>query len=132
MNGKKIGEAFEAAVAGIVPCYLAEAETEEYPFLVYDQLVSPISTKDGVVAYDSYLACTIYSEDPDEAENIAAAVAAAVKTAESMRPYGLHPDTVDRGCSQGIWEFSMAWNIHQNTISPASSGSGSGTSGVGA
>lgn len=115
MNGKKIGEDFETAVAGIVPCYLAEAETDEYPFLVYDQFTTPVATKDGIVGYSALLACTIYSEDPDEAEDIAAAVAAAVQTAECMQSYGLHPDTIDRGCSQGIWEFSLAWNIHQNT-----------------
>ena len=127
MNGKKIGEAFEAAVTGIVPCYLAEAEVNEYPYLVYNQYIQPVQTKDGAEGYDSILACTIYSQDPNEAEDIAAAVAAAIMTAESMRPFGIHPDSIDRDCSQGEWEFSLSWIIHQNDMAPAVPGSGSGS-----
>lgn len=122
MNGKKIGEDFETAVSGIVTCYLAEAETNEYPFLVYDQFTTPVVTKDGIEGFDALLACTIYGRDPDEVEDIAGAVSAAVMTAECMQPYGLHPETIDRDCNNGIWEYSLAWNIHQNELNQENNG----------
>lgn len=123
IDKETIGEAFESAVAGIAPCYLSEAETDEYPFIVYDQTVTAINTKDGIGALSSSLMAVVVTIDPNEAENIAEAVASAVK--EGMAAYGLYPQYYTRNCTDGVWEYTLVWTIRQSHFT-ASSGSGSG------
>ena len=125
-----IGKAFESAVANIAPPYLAEAETDEYPFIVYNQTVSPLLTKDGLAAFQASLTATIISDDPNNAENIANAVAYAVRT--RMTGFSTFPETLNRDCTNGVWEITLTWTVRQQDMTPtATSGSGSG-SGVGA
>ncbi|MBO4657951.1 MAG: hypothetical protein J5639_09290 [Bacteroidales bacterium] len=117
MNDKEsIGKAFEAAVGDIAPCYLAEAETDTYPYIVYYQYVEVISSKDGPEALQSNLSATIVSDTFDDAEDIAGAVSAAMMTAESMQPYRVIPMTFDRDCAGNVWEFTMTWVIRQLSI----------------
>lgn len=122
---EKIGKAFEAAVGNIAPCYLAEAETDEYPFIVYNQTVTPVWTKDGIGALQSTLEAAVVSADADEAEEVAGLVARAVRT--QMTAFGVVPQTLDRDCTNGIWQISLTWAITQTDMTPASSGSGSGS-----
>lgn len=124
IDKETIGKVFESTVAGIVPCYLSEAETEDYPFLVYDQTVTPLITKDGVCSLSSSLAAVIVAEDPNQAETIAEAVAAAVRI--GMADYGVFPQYYTRDCTNGIWEYTLTWTIRQNSFT-AGSGSGSGS-----
>ena len=127
MIGKDtIGKAFETAVAGIAPAYLSEAETDEYPFIVYDSMISTRLGKDGILAYDSSLRAVIVADDPNVAENIADAVALAVKT-DMREAYGVYPETLDRTCNSGIWQIDLTWTIRQHGRTPTGSGSGSGS-----
>lgn len=130
IDREKIGKAFEAAVGTIAPCYLAEAETDEYPFIVYQQTVTPVRSKDGEAALQSALTAVIVSDDPDEAEDVAERVAAAART--RMEGFAVYPDTLDRDCTNGVWEITLTWTVRQQDMTPpATSGSGSG-SGAGA
>jgi hypothetical protein len=125
IDSETIGKAFESTVGGIAPCYLSEAETEEYPFIVYNQTVTALNTKDGIGALQSYLSAVVVSDDADEAEEIAGQVARAVR--EGMQGYGLYPDTLDRDCTDNVWEITLTWTIRQHDMTPAGSGSGSGS-----
>ena len=125
IDSEQIGKAFEAAVGYIAPCFLSEAETDEYPFIVYQQTVTPVRCKDGIAFLQSSLQAVIVSDDPDEAEDVAEEVAHAART--RMQGFALYPDTLDRDCTNGIWEITLTWTIRQHDMTPASSGSGSGS-----
>lgn len=118
---ERIGKAFESAVGSIAPCFLSEAETDEYPFIVYNQTVVPMLDKDGIGLLESSLQATIVSDDPDDAEDIAEQVAAAVRT--GMTGYAVYPETLNRDCTDGIWEIELTWTIRQDDMTE---GSGSG------
>ena len=127
IGNETIGKAFERAVRGIAPCYLSEAETEEYPYIVYESPIVMRLDKDGVQAYESSLRATIIADDPNVAENIAGLVALAVK--RNMASYGVFPETLDRNCNSGIWQIDLTWTIRQTNASAVpGSGSGSGSS----
>jgi hypothetical protein len=129
IDREAIGKAFETAVRGtvgdIAPCYLAEAETSEYPFIVYNQTVTAQNTKDGIGALQSYLTAVVVSKDANEAEEVAGLVARAVRT--GMEGFGIVPDTLDRDCTDNVWEITLTWTIRQHDMTPAGSGSGSGS-----
>jgi hypothetical protein len=125
IDSERIGKAFEAAVGDIAPCFLSEAETDEYPFIVYQQTVTPVRCKDGNAALQSSLQAVIVSDDPDEAEDVAGRVAKAART--QMEGFAVYPDTLDRDCTNGIWEITLTWTVHQHDMTPATSGSGGGS-----
>lgn len=124
IDKETIGKMFESAVGSIAPTYLAEAETDEYPFIVYSQLVSPRLTKDGEDAIESQLEAVIVADDPNVAENIAESVATAMN--DGMTGYSVFPRTLERDCTNGIWEISLTWTVRQHIFTSNSSGSGSG------
>ena len=106
--------AFEAAVADIVPAYLAEAETDEYPFLVYNYTAKPILTKNGPEGLEAYLTADIVADVFETAEDKAGAVAAAVRI--NMSEYGVIPQSLSRNCTDGVWEIELVWTVRQHTI----------------
>jgi len=106
--------AFESAVAGIIPAYLAEAETDSYPFLVYNYTATPILSKDGPIGLEAYLTASIVADDFDTAEADAGLVAAAVR--QNMTEYGLVPQTISRDCIDGVWQIDLTWTVRQHTI----------------
>ena len=115
-DSERIGKAFVEAVGNIAPCYLAEAEVDAYPFIVYNQTIVSVTGKDGVCGLESSFVATIVSDDFEEAEDIAAAVAAAKNTAESMQPYAVYTNTLNRDCTNKIWEIELTWTIRQHDI----------------
>ena len=112
IDKETIGQAFEAAASEIAPTYLAEAETDEYPFIVYNQSLSPDFSKDGIVAIHSQLEATVVDRDPDHAEEIAGLLAAAMRN--NMANYSVRPDSLSRDCTDGIWEITLTWIIIQD------------------
>ena len=115
-DSELIGKAFVEAVKDIAPCYLAEAEVDHYPFIVYNQTIVSITGKDGVIGLESSFVATIVSDDFEEAEDLAGVVAAAVRTAECMQPFALYPNTLNRDCTNKIWEIELTWTIRQHDI----------------
>ena len=134
VNDELIGKVFTASCAGILPTYLSEAETEDYPYLVYSQSVTPILSKDGVIGYGSELTAHVYSNDFDEAEAKADVVAGEVNgvhecevvtdsgsgsgSGSGSYTIGIYfqPASLDRSCVDGIWDISMTWNVRQMNI----------------
>jgi hypothetical protein len=114
IDSELIGDAFVDAVKDIAPCFLAEAEADDYPFIVYNQTIVPLMGKDGVCGLESSFVATIVSNDFEEAEDIAGAVAAAMRTAESMQPYAVYPNTINRDCTNKVWEIELTWTIRQH------------------
>lgn len=96
-----------------VDFYLAEAETEGYPYAVYTNSVTPFHTKDGIHHYESNVVITIYALDLDKADRIAEQIHAAI-TAEmrsgqfSSRLTSSYPD-----CVEGIWSRELSYTIKQ-------------------
>jgi len=115
VNSERIGDIFNAACAGVLPVFLSEAETEDYPYLVYTSTVTPVVCKDGVIGYTSSLNARIYSNDFDDAESKAADVADAVQD-NIPDNYLFIPATLERSCTDGVWEISLTWNVKQTTL----------------
>ena len=114
VNDVIIFQAFASACEGILPTYLAEAETEEYPYLTYDAVVTPLVTKDGVYGYDAVLTADIYSKDFNEAEAKAGEVADAVAEEMNLSGMSAKPASLRKDCVDGVWDITLEWNVRQN------------------
>ena len=114
VNDVIIFQAFASACEGIIPTYLAEAETEEYPYLTYDAVVTPLVTKDGVCGYEAVLTADIYSKDFDEAEAKAGDVADAVADEMNLSGMSAQPASLRKDCVDGVWDITLEWNVRQN------------------
>lgn len=96
-----------------VDFYLAEAETETYPYAVYTNDVAPFYTKDGLHHYESNVVITIYALDLDKADKISEQIQAAI-TAEmrngqfSARLLSSYPD-----CVEDVWSRELSYTIKQ-------------------
>lgn len=110
---ESIGIKINEIASRYVDFYLAEAETESYPYAVYTNSVTPFHTKDGIHHYESNVVITIYAQDLDKADRIAEQIHAAI-TAEmqsgqfSSRLTSSYPD-----CVEGIWSRELSFTIKQ-------------------
>ena len=96
-----------------VDFYLAEAETERYPYAVYTNAVTPFYTKDGLHHYESNVVITIYALDLDKADQISdqiqAAISAEMRNGQfSARLLSSYPD-----CVEDIWYRELSYTIKQ-------------------
>lgn len=107
--GKKIVE----LVSPIVPIWLSEAETEEYPYAVYKQTVQEHRTKDGVYKYTAEPELHVYAKDFDQADAIAEQIKAAI--AEGLaEPFTGALRTQDKDCTAGVWDIELLYFVKQN------------------
>ena len=66
----EIGIRLTALVGPIVPFSYSEAETDSYPYAVYDLETRPSMTKDGIHHLTGDVTIIVVSEDYSEASNI--------------------------------------------------------------
>lgn len=111
---ESIGTKLTTLCAGIVPFYLSEAETEAYPYAVYEQTVEEFRTKDGVykITADSYI--RIYSKSFDEAQ----AKADLIRTAldgSSDGQYVIRHRTTTKDCVEDVWVIELLYFVKQTS-----------------
>lgn len=109
----RIGKALVAAVRDIVPISLYEAETDAYPYAVYEHSPEYFRTKDGVYKIVSSLPVTVYGKTFSDTRPLADKVEEAVLAAmndETFRTF-----TVSRSdtCVEGIWRSEIRFQITQ-------------------
>lgn len=111
---ESIGTHLTSICEEIVPFYLSEAETEAYPYAVYEQTVQAFRTKDGVYKYttDSYI--RIYSNDFDEAQAKADLVCGALDS-QSDGQYVIRHRSTSKDCVEGVWVIELLYFVKQTS-----------------
>lgn len=109
----RIGKVLVAAVKGIVPISLYEAETDAYPYAVYEHSPEYFRTKDGVYKIVSSLPVTVYGKTFSDTRPLADKVEEAVLAA--MNDGAFRSVTVSRSdtCVEGIWKSEVRFQITQ-------------------
>ena len=99
--------------ASIVPFYLSEAESEDYPYAAYDAAYEKPRTKDGVYKTVGDVTIHVVSNDFDEADEISEDIQSAVET--SMNSDGFTAKFIEliKSCVEGIWTLDIRYSITQ-------------------
>ena len=111
---ESIGVKLTALCGDIVPFYLAEAETESYPYAVYEQTTQEFRTKEGVykITADSYI--RIYSKSFDEAQAKADLVRAALDNNPDGQ-YVIRHRTTNKDCVEDVWVIELLYFVKQTS-----------------
>lgn len=109
----RIGIELMQRIYPIVPLSLVEAETEEYPYAVYNIESEPVMTKDGVHHITASVGVDIVSNDFDEANSIAQRIAEVMShdNQEGDIMAVLRDSSTD--CLEGIWIITQNYRINQ-------------------
>ena len=96
-----------------VDFYLAEAETEDYPYAVYSSDITPVYSKDGIHHYQAIVTITVYAKDLDAVNPICDKIKSSIDDAMTQNGYAarLTRDTPD--CFEGIWSRALDYTINQ-------------------
>lgn len=111
---ESIGKKLTSVISQLVALNLSEAETEEYPYAVYDYTPNPVRTKDGIVAYKADVTVSVVSGSFDQADDIRARIAEAVSQHMNKDGYSAFLQEWTPECVEGIWTIEMIFNIKQS------------------
>ena len=100
-----IGETIVRVVGPLVPVYLSEAETESYPYAVYELQSTPRLTKDGVAGYDGVAVINIYGKDFDELQGLLAL--------NADPEWAVQVTSQSKSCTEGVWVLTTNLQINQ-------------------
>lgn len=110
---ESIGIKINEIVSQFVDVYLAEAETEEYPYAVYTSTITPVYTKDGIDHYQSDVVITIYDKDLDAINPIASKIQQAIISLMSGGKYSSRQLRDYSDCTDGVWSRELSYTINQ-------------------
>lgn len=108
---ERIGKKLTEILAPIVSLNLSEAETEAYPYAVYDYNPIPTYTKDGIVGYSADVTLAVVSTQFDEADRIRQEVMDSINTIGDGFSVMLQEWSPE--CVEGIWIIQILFNIKQ-------------------
>lgn len=102
----------------ILPFFLSEAETEAYPYAVYEYTPQEFRTKDGVYKITADVYIRVYSEDVDEAETYAASIRSALDTfaedaTNNAGQYIIALQAAPESCVEGVWQYELQYFVKQ-------------------
>lgn len=109
---ESIGKQLTTLCAGIVPFFLAEAETESYPYAVYDQTTQEWRSKDGVYQITADSIIRVYDKDFDRAQARADAIKAALDGNVDGQ-YIIRHRSTNKDCQEGVWSIEMNYYVKQ-------------------
>jgi len=101
----------------IIPFYLSEAETESYPYAVYEYSPQIFRTKEDIykITADAYV--RVYSEDAEEAESKADALKVALDSyedsVENDGRYVVRHQATTETCIEGVWQVELLYFVKQ-------------------
>ena len=108
---ESIGEMLVSRVGSIVPLYLAEAGTDNYPYAVYELTATSYRTKDGVYKITAEPRIRVYDKNFDTADAIAAQIRAAVEVTSEQ--YVVECRSVNKDCVDGVWSIELVCFVKQ-------------------
>lgn len=110
---ESIGAKFKEVITPLVHINLSEAESGNYPYAVYDQTLTYRRNKDGVDNIGATSDIHIYGRVLEELDGIAAGIAAAVVEEMQNDTYYAVLRTVDKTCTEGVWDIQMNYSVRQ-------------------
>ncbi len=115
---ESIANMLTAQCKNILPFYLSEAETEDYPYAVFEYTPQEFRTKDGVYKITAEVYIRVYSNDSDEAATKAAAICGALDTFASdalnnAGKYILELRASSDTCVEGVWRYELQYFVKQ-------------------
>lgn len=108
-----IGKAITATLAEVTPIWLYEAETDSYPYAVYFYTPEYFTTKDGVYKIQADVTVQAYSEDADEAIDLADDMHDALISGMNTTVFRTRLIATSKECVEGIWKIEYVYNITQ-------------------
>lgn len=94
--------------------YLSEAESEDYPYAVYDADYVPYYDKDGVYKVVGDISVRAYAKDAATAQEVADAINAIVLTNFSTGGYTVRQlSQLKKECLQETWSVGYQYRITQ-------------------
>lgn len=111
---ESIGIRLEDLISPILPINLSEAETDTYPYATYAQTPVFVYDKDGnALRIRSEVAVHIYDRSFGTAEEKCGLVTAAIAGAMHDGTFGATLRTVNKDCTEGVWDFELNYTIIQ-------------------
>lgn len=115
---ESIADMLVSVCKSILPFYLSEAETEEYPYAVFEYTPQVFQTKDGPYKITADVYIRVYSNDGDEVETKAAAIisaldAFAVDATDNAGKYIFALQASPETCVEGVWQYELQYFIKQ-------------------
>lgn len=103
---------YVCAAAGVVLA-LSEAETDNYPYAVYDMTTSPLVDKDGVYGFLGDAKIRLVSDDVNAVDTLCATVESAILS--GMRDTAFFSKLVDvtKECVDDIWTIELNYTLRQ-------------------
>ena len=92
---------------------LSEAETDNYPYAVYDMTSTPLRDKDGIYAFSGDTKIRVVSNDPEEVDMQAAAIKSAIDTGMNDVYFSARMEDYQKDCVDGIWTIEMNYTLKQ-------------------
>lgn len=108
---ESIGSKIVERVSPLIKLYLSEAETEEYPYAVYEMTITPSYTKDGIGRYSADATVRLYGKDFDELDTLGAKIEDELMTMD--QGYVSTYTGYDKTCTDGVWQIEMTFSIVQ-------------------
>ena len=97
----------------IVTLYLSEAEVGDYPYAVLDHDVNFYHDKDGIYKIASNSVIHVYSNNVDDADRIAAEIAAVIEAGMQDTTYRAIKRNLNKDCTDNVWDISLTYRINQ-------------------
>lgn len=110
---ESIGTQLYTLLSSVVTLNLSEAETESYPYAVYDAPIVPVFSKDGVMKYMSETVITVYAKDFDTAQAKADSIISTLETGMRSAQYSATLTSNTPSRVDGIWGIELKYRINQ-------------------
>ena len=111
---ESIGVRLDSLIGTILPINLSEAETNAFPYATYEQTPAYTADKDGkVLRIRSEVTIHIYDRVFSTAEDKATQVMSTIASAMHDGTFGASLRTVNKECTDGIWDFELNYTILQ-------------------
>lgn len=91
--------------------YLSEAETEDFPYAVYDATYERAYAKDGVYKETGDVTIHVVSNDFDEADELSDDLQTAIATGMNSDGFTSMFVDLNKGCVEGIWTIDIRYTI---------------------
>ncbi len=109
---ESIGTMITTTCGSILPFYLSEAETESYPYAVYEHTLREWRDKDGVYQITAEGTIRVYSKDFDEAQQKADQIKTALESVADDQ-YVIRPITTNKDCTEDVWVIELSYFVKQ-------------------
>jgi len=93
--------------------YLSEAESDTFPYAVYEADYTPSYNKDGVYRISADVTIHCYGKTFSEADTLATTVKGLIDTGMAGDGYSYKEEGKAKNCSEGIWAVDLRYTMIQ-------------------